>query len=196
MTPNRKQKLLSDWRILFAFSFLAILILEVFFCRMYTGDDPVFSGALKDQSLKTFLDGRYRWWSSRVIVEAVMVPVQVYVPYFWYVLNAVIAAGIVSYAPKFITRESLNRTGLIYAILLLTLIPINAYGGSGWITCTVNYLWVWAAGLLGMYPLVCMMRDEKISVWIYLLSLPACFFAMNNEQFAALSMGVLIFFFF
>ena len=189
-----KQKILSDWRILFSVSFAVVLILELFLCKMYMGDDNTFSGVLDDQSLMTFLKGRYMWWSSRVIIESVMIPVQVYIPYAWYVLNALVSAFVITYSPKFIAKEYSAWPGVLITCLALTVIPLNAYGGCGWITCTINYLWVWACGLVGLYPLVCILRDEKVSKWVYVLSLLCCFFAMNNEQFSALSLGVLVFF--
>lgn len=187
-----ENKKLNSQISIFAFAFIAVLVCELIFCKIPAGDDLIFSKALDNQSMKEFLTGRYKYWSSRVVIEAVMMTIEVYMPKAWYIINALVSAFAVTFSQLFFNKNKSLLIGCVSLAAFILLIPVSAYGGSGWINGTANYLWVWAAGLFTFYPIVMKIKGQKIKPVPYIISVILCVFSSNNEQFAALSLGVII----
>lgn len=113
------------------------------------GDDMVYFKTLLDgnSSLGEILAHRYETWSSRMVIEAVLIPL-VHCPLLWKILDIVIFTSLpvllcgllgVTGARTLVC----NRTGAALSVCDVA--------SAGWIATTTNYLWpLWGVLVIGM----------------------------------------------
>ena len=180
-----------------------ILLIFIFFLLLVwsvrlnaSGDDSIlFLTPLNQQfggSFTTFLSHRYSTWSSRVVIE-LFVLLSLKIPYFWKLITS-LAMTILVISPLYFSKkkgEEVNPAMYIFSALLFFLIPITLHNETGWVATSANYLWVLAFGLFSLFPIKQILVDEHYSRSLYALSLPALFFASNQEQMCMILLLVL-----
>ncbi len=166
----------------FPFFVLTIFLLVVHACIELSGwrDDSYFQSALRDYNLVDWTVFRYNNWTSRNLVEIVLVIIAGHHKVWKFLNVAMMVLGAISIS-KIFSNEKSKITNWVICVLFLCL-PISIYDSAGWITTTVNYSWVLCLGLFAMIPIKKIIYKEKISWYEYILYLFAMIYATNLEQ--------------
>lgn len=160
------------------------------------GDDPVFAEYFQDNALLPFLWERYMTWTSRIILEAVVMPLSAWHPLVWRVLNiamVLLLIWIITDLFHIGEEDSKIRTQLLFFVLIWT-IPIVSLYSSGWMTTTTHYVWTLTLGLVAMRPIKHELLSEKCPVWEYMLCPLCVIYAGNMEQMGAILFGIYLVF--
>lgn len=137
-------------------------------------------------SIWAFLTSRYQNWSSRIIIEAVVL-ILVKHPILWKVGNAVAMTLCVCLPPYLLGgKERLRVSDYLLSFSLFLLVPISMFSETGWIATTTNYLWAYAAGWVAVLPFVKEYSNKLTARLVYVCSLIAVLYAANQEQMAVL----------
>jgi len=102
------------------------------------GDDMVYFKTLLDgnSSLGEILAHRYETWSSRMVIEAVLIPL-VHCPLLWKILDIVIFTSL----PVLLCGLlGVTGRGRWFVTGLVLLYPFADMASAGWIATTTNYL--------------------------------------------------------
>ena len=162
-----------------------IVFLTIIFCMhfffFFSGDDiSYFSSILDNYSLKDFLITRYNTWSSRVIIESILVVVSRNI-YLWRILDVCMIVLLVYSVNKIFFKES-NSKNIILCCFLFFLYPMNDMRQAGFAATTTNYLWCLSCMMFSFIPYRNIYFGENIKKrWIpfYIFSL---IYACNQEQ--------------
>lgn len=174
-----------------------ILILTVFFMILLAihlfieadfGDDLHYASEWGKEPLRVFLRDRYDWWSSRVVIEAAMLPLTAAPVWVWKLLNiGMVLLLILNSADLFAAGRKVQAQ--VFAFAGLWMVPLLTINGAGWITTTTNYLWVLSLGLVALRPLKHWLCGEKFARWEYLICPLCTIYAANMEQMGAILCG-------
>lgn len=175
---------------IFSFFIFTILLLCLHcFINPIGNDDVYFSSVLSDSSLFEFLKARWQTWSSRTLIEAILVHIYIGHGGLWRVVNSlcyiVVAEGIISLT---LSPNKKRFAPIVY--FLLFLIPRYYLNSAGWGATTVNYLWPLAAAMPCAVIIKKIFSGETVSKLFVVISLFFVLFAANQEQLAALIFGL------
>lgn len=155
-----------------------------------TGDDIFFSKVLNDYSILSFCFTRYNTWSSRIIIEAILIVVSQF-PIIWKILDVLVVLWICNSISNILNHEKDQRITW-FIVFVLIMFPWESMGSAGWIATTVNYLWPLATGLFVISLATEFFRDAVISKYKIILSVPCLLYACNQEQMCAVMIAFLI----
>lgn len=143
------------------------------------GDDLAYA---KTSFTPAFLMVRYTSWSSRVLVETVILFLTHHAVFLWKILDIGMMAAFCSLLVYHAFPQRLFSVGMWCVLGIACLFPLEIFQTAGWCTTTVQYLWPVTAALFVMIPWKRMMQGEKISPFLAIASLPALIFALNFEM--------------
>ena len=145
------------------------------------GDDLVYFKTLLDgRSLFEILLHRYRTWSSRLAIEAVLIPI-VHCTWLWRILDTVILASIPVLLDKLLDADERMRW---YIAAFVLLYPFSDMMSAGWISTTTNYLWpLWCILFLGVL-IKRAMHGGQLRWYEGISGIIACIYASREEQWA------------
>lgn len=182
--------------------FAAVQIVYHMMMREPEGSDALryFRCQLDAFSLKDYLHIRYETWTSRLLIEGVLVFVARNVT-LWKVLDWAIwvflAWALVGLFPKEKREEetpprSASAASLApWAVLgFLLIYPMKDLKTAGWIATGVNYTWTLAFGAFSLHGAAKAVRGEKSPVFLWVLYALAALYAANMEQVAAVLVAV------
>ncbi|MCM1220952.1 MAG: hypothetical protein NC548_41345 [Lachnospiraceae bacterium] len=153
------------------------------------GDDPFFARVFQEGDLPGYLKSRYWEWTSRIILEAVAVPLAAN-PAVWKVLNILAVLLLVRItADLFGIPQKMVQAEAFFA-LMMWIVPQESLYSSGCITTSTHYLWVLALGLTAMRPLKHWIRGEDCARWERAVCPLCILYAADMEQMAAVLLGV------
>lgn len=148
-----------------------------------------FRHQLEAYSLKDYLTIRFHTWSSRIVIEAVLVYVSRNM-LLWKILDwcmwMLLAGSLSAIFGK--TKDKVRTNWILTGLLLIY--PLSELGGAGWIATTTNYIWPLALGIFVLTGTARVFRGEKIAWWLHLLYVPAVVYAANAEQMCAVLLGI------
>ncbi len=180
------KKILNDKKIVYIIVFL-IIFLYHFFLKVNSGDDVFFKTAMNDGFIN-FLTTRYNSWSSRLIIEIVLVFMLKLPKIIWMLIDSgMLVLTIYSIDYLFTKRSNLEK--LLVAMLVL-LYPLSELRSAGWYATTINYLWPLALGLFAFFPIKHAKENIKEKGYMYPLYVLATLFACNQEQMGAIIFGI------
>ncbi len=159
----------------------ALLILHVFFNAI--GDDVFFSTVLQDKSLPDYLLFRFQTWTSRVFIEAILVPLMQHGFWLWKILDVLVIVLLVITIAKLFTKKPTRELNWLI-VLLFFVYPFSDMRTAGWGATTINYLWPLALGLFAMMPIKKHLQEAPIKRYEYFLYTAALLFATNMELMA------------
>ncbi|MCI8888270.1 MAG: hypothetical protein HFG70_09330 [Hungatella sp.] len=145
------------------------------------GDDVEFLKALDHQSLWQWTAERYHTWSSRNLIEAVMIVFQIWAPGLWRVLNVAMYVLMGHLIAQLFTDGG-DQVKWVIAGGIMMLFGWDLHD-AGYIASSLNYLWPGVCALLAMVPVKKHMEGIEPAGKDYLLLLPAVFAA--NEELTA-----------
>lgn len=183
------QRVLEGHWLPFILLFGVMLALHLFL-PMNSLDDRYYTRMTEKSALIPYLVKTYGNWSSRLVILAVVRGMLGFFPSIvWRVANPAVFALLGVLAARVIKREPDRKLNWFIAFLLLTY-PFLDMRSAGWVTTSINYLWVLTAGMFGFYLLVRIIRGERVSVLAYILALPVLLFAVNQEQMSVIALVV------
>lgn len=173
------------------FPFLVLIMIYSFpsFFMDKSGDDVWFVIANEGKNLFTFIFERYQIWTSRVIIETILVIFAKYLPIFIY---KICNLGMVylltrSISKLIIIHKNENiRENNTYICILLFSIPFSLYFEAGWIATSTNYLWVAATGIYSILLLRRIICNERINIVQKISHFLCLIYACNQEQMAGI----------
>lgn len=156
------------------------------------GDDvyylKVFSAAGFDPV--AFSVTRYLTWSSRTLIEGVMMAAVLMPPILWKLLDTLLIVVAAVFLSKLLLRSEYRRQGNVVIAALMLMLPFYIMNSAGWIATTVNYLWPLALGLIALYPLRKIADGEKLRGYEYAVYSICLLFAANAEQMCAILLAI------
>lgn len=168
------------------------LLLHMFLILNW-GDDAYFRDSIKPENvtLVPFLFDRYATWSSRVVIEAVMVMI-VQVPILWWFLDTAVMVLAAHSLSRLLPKMDKKANYLL--VCLVFIYPFIDMRTAGWIATTMNYIWPLAFGLYALVAIKNILQGEPLKVYQYVLGVLALLYAANHEQVGALLAGFFVFF--
>lgn len=147
-----------------------------------------FSKALDGHSLSEYLIYRYYNWTSRVLIEVLVV-------FFSYHMRLFIIADFAVILMLYLVVLRVTAEGSVFLVTgLFILYPFTEMASAGWLATLINYLFPLAACVLAYYPLDRIHRGEKVSRGMMVLSCLSALFGCNQEQFCLLYLGYLVYY--
>lgn len=153
------------------------------------GDDIRYAKVLSNTTLADYMVYRYRYWSSRILIESVLVVLARENMIIWKILDCVIYTLGIYYAIKLVNRKGDVHIAFL-GVLLFLMCPFHEMATAGWMATTLNYLWCFSLAMISMIPLIDLSYGEETQVWKYAVSVVALLYAVNQEQSCALIFGL------
>lgn len=169
----------------FPFVFFIGVMLILHSIMGLNGDDIRYAKVLANQSLVDYIHFRYYNWSSRLIIDSLIVILARQNMIIWKILDIVVYTFGVYYIIKFVCKNYSKKIAG-FGILLFLMYPFYEMASAGWISTTLNYSWCFAFGIISLLPLIYESQGEKINWYVYAVSFLALIFATNQEQSAVL----------
>lgn len=184
-----KQTDRKKWGLL-AGMFLLLLLAHTLI-RADFGDDLAYKNILANQSMFDFLRERYHTWSSRVLIEAVMLPFATGNVWWWKIADSLMIVLFLWIVSELFggEKEQEKMQAQMLMFCMIWIVPFFSLSSAGWITTTINYLWPLTLGLVAMLPLRHWIREEKIPVWEFVVCPVCALYGANMEQMGAILLG-------
>ena len=160
-------------------------------------DDAWFSTMLDQYSILGFLNWRFHTWSSRVILEGILVVLAHSDFIVWRILDTLVCLLLVWAISQILDMQDWHAP--LWITLSLCLLPVGILYPAGWIATSTNYLWPLTAGMVSLVPLVRSLRgdtaqvdtsNKQLGILKKIASLLMLVVAANQEQIAAVLFGV------
>lgn len=170
-----------------------LIILIVIHCiiKLNYADDLYFAQVLDQNKLFTWLIERYDTWSSRVIVEAVLVIVMHFGEFLWKLFDIAMFILLAVSISKLFVKKNVKRYNWIIVGLIL-IYPLKDMSTAGWAATTINYIWPLSLGLYCLTIVKKILKNENIKIHEYIFSVIALIYATNVEQMCAILLAIYI----
>jgi len=192
MRCKAMKKILKDYH---TYILLFIVVFLYFFLEGKPSyDDIWFSEVGSTMSLNEFIVFRYFNWTTRLIIEAVMILLLKLQDIVWAILSALMVV-LIYYSMQYLLwrntryKAIISYIGLILMILFVWLSPLSE---TGWYATTLNYLWPMAMFFYSMTLFKDIVNNDKVLMKKKVCGLLAIIFASNQEQVAALMFGYFV----
>ncbi len=146
------------------------------------GDDLYFADAAQSSGLWAFLTMRYKTWTSRIVIEFLLVLIIKH-PLLWKILDTLLFAAFPILLSKLFGQSRFMDWCAAAAVLLY---PFHDMGSAGWITTTVNYFWPLFCGFYVCVLLKKILLQKKIHITETICGTAACLLASSHEQSAVI----------
>lgn len=147
---------------------------DLWFINNYTGNPLSFAYM------------RYMQWSSRFLIEMVLVFIASLPLIVWKVLDTLMIVLLFYSGNKLLNVK--DRKILIFEIFLIMILPWKVFGETGWIATTLNYTWPITLGFYGFSILL----EEKTNFLKQIISFFCIIFACNQEQMCCVMLAFII----
>ena len=157
------------------------------------GDDVFFRDSIQPENvtLFSFLGERYFVWSSRLIIEAIVIIVT-HVPIIWWFLDTAILV-LAAYSLH-VLLPPMNKKANYLLVCLIFIYPFIDMRTAGWIATTMNYIWPLSLGLYALISIKRILHGEPMKIYHYVLSVLALLYAANHEQMGTILAGFFVLF--
>ena len=182
--------------VFFSFGVL-VFILHVLLVTKLQYDDVWFSNSWNQEDFHLFswLSSRYQNWSSRVLIELVLVSLcRLPLPVFWAADSLVMVAAVYLIYKLFAPAHHKGLVSIIVCLLFLCL-PFNTYTFVGWIAGTLNYLWPTTALLTAVSAFQKISQNKPLPWYEVILFFLGAIFATQSEQTVVVLFAVALGFF-
>lgn len=153
-----------------------------------TGDDvEYFKHALDDLSLLEFIKIRWEGWTSRIIIEVIIVVLES-CTLVWKIIDVVLLICIVYMMCKMSGNIKNSWICCFFAIIY----PFEDMSTAGWIATTVNYIWPLWGIVYVTYILRKHTKKIKLKWYEYIIGIAAVLIGSNQEQSAIVMLVLLV----
>lgn len=157
--------------------------------QLGTADDVWFLEKSK-MGLINYTQMRIKTWTSRNIIELVMIILLNINKWVWIVLDSGMFVLILHSLRKIICPNKENDWFItFFLMIIIILFPFQIFGDAGWYATTLNYVWPLALGLYGLSYIIQILSNTKVSFIQKASYLIASLYAINQEQMCALFVG-------
>ena len=175
-----------------AIPFLVLLIVwgiyHVLILPCFADDVNLFKGVLENCTVLEYLNMRYHQWSSRLLIEAVLVQMIKY-PVIWKITDTAIMVAIVFMMSKLLDDDH----KYIWATSVwIFLYPFLDMATAGWISTTLNYVWPMGGMLYLCVLLKKVLQGKELKIYEYILAGIVAIFSCNHEQVAAVVLALFL----
>lgn len=133
------------------------------------------------QALYNFTVFHYTKWSSRNIIEVVLMIVGVLPEICWHILD-ILTVVLIGYCLDKLVAIKSPKLKYLSIFSFLMMYQVITMRSAGWIATTVNYSWAVAMGLYMYLTIQRIRKGEPVSKVSYVLAILASLFAVNHEQ--------------
>ncbi len=170
----------------------ALLVFGIFFYKLSVvdlsfGDDPWFR-KYTSESIFSFITWRWETWSSRVILEGILLLMLKLPVIVWKTITALMFVLIFYSFLKIIKRRN-NIFFILITIWIICSIDFELFGGAGWYATTINYIWVFALGIYVLSFLLDFIKGRNIKKYQWITVGISLLVATNQEQMCAIILG-------
>lgn len=165
----------------FPFVIFFISMLVIHKAMNVFGDDNFFKTVAHGIGTKDYLIDRYNNWSSRVVVEGIMINLLQLRYGIWKLMNCVVML-VLSLSISNILGWSKEREcnwGIVFFMWTYSFMDMST---AGWVATMMNYLWPLAFGILTIVGVKRSIKSVKISMMEYVIYIIATIYATNVEQ--------------
>ena len=173
----------------YPFLLFFVLMLLMHLVMGVNGDDIRYAKVLTNQTLVDYITYRYYNWSSRILIESILIVLVRQNMILWETIDCVLYTVAVYYVIKVFNRRNSTHIALL-GVLLFLMYPFHEMATAGWIATTLNYLWPFSFAMISAIPLINLLYDKRTSVWVYIVSALALVYAVQQEQCCALIFGL------
>ena len=174
------------------FPFFILLIIwsiyHILILPCYADDVNLFQNVLDGTTMSEFLSFRYHSWSSRILIELVLVKMVEY-PILWKILDTVLMVALTYMISKLLDPNH-NYVWLVSFFMLIY--PFIDMSNAGWISTTLNYLWP----LCGIVFLCTLLKKalttDSLKLYEYITGALCGFFTCNHEQAAVIILALFL----
>ena len=171
--------------ILFLFLVFSVFLLKHAMIDLNLGDDLVFRPFFTEMGLFEFVKLRYMTWSSRILIECVLVCLLQFSDIIWKILDSLVFVLAFYSIIKLLNAQNKISICVITFFLMVTF-PFDYFGSAGWGATTLNYSWPLAFGLYSL----CKLKDFTLNKYdMNFLWILALIFAANQEQMCSILFG-------
>lgn len=178
MNKFQKYQKIIFWGLLF----LGLVMMHTHF-TINRGDDLYFQNPAISE-IFNWLGFRYNNWSSRIIIEAVLVFLLKLPSFFWFIMNSLVIMLIIYTISYIFTKKTLLEIVLVFSLFFLY--PFYQLNEAGWYATTLNYLWPLALGLFSLIPIKNCLDGKKEKKYMYPLYIISLLYACNHELMCAI----------
>ena len=181
---SRKYRVKQIWIVFFAFFFI-ILIIHLLAGRQLQADDVSFHNSWFESgfNLIEWLKTRYATWSSRILIEFVMMILLQIPSTLFCIINSLVITTAAYLIYRLFAPKGDNKTvSSIIVCLLWLCIPFKLYTSVGWIAGSLNYVWPLTALLVALLPLKKLAENVHPTWHNYGISIICAIFATQSEQ--------------
>ena len=157
---------------------------DAWFAEILAGDKATFANWLD------FLVGRYFEWSSRTLIEGLLILFTRF-PILWRVGDTLICIAISILTVRLFNPER-NLAKNFIVVTCIFLFPIPVIYEVGYIATSLNYSWPFAAALLAITPVIKRFWGREVRKWEYIIAFPMMFLAGFQELICATSVLALL----
>lgn len=172
--------------------FLSVMIVYHCLLKINFGDEVKYFGkVLSQSSYAEFIVKRWNTWSSRILIELVLITVAHISYILWRVLDILVWTLALFSLSKLLDIDKRSKEMGMLTLLIL-LYPFFHMRSAGWVATSLNYIWPLAFGLYALTIIRKIYHDQKPSLKEYFLLLPTFLFSINQEQVCAIYLVILI----
>lgn len=183
---NSLKKIVGNKYLCLVIFFVIIFLIHQFYDFM--NDDIFFGNILNNYSFSGYLNERYNIWTSRIIIEGVLITVSRNI-LLWRVLDSLIIILFIYSIEKIFFNTGLVKNYYVI-FLLFMLYPFYQMAEAGFAATTVNYLWPFTFLLFSFIPLRYIYDNKKVKIYLWPLFIIGFLYACNQEQ--AVCIGLVI----
>lgn len=174
---------INKYRVLFYLLGVGILILYHMRFNLAYGDvENIYGQVLKRgseyfpengnvfEAIFNFTKFHYLRWSSRNVIEIVLIVVGVMPQICWHILD-ILMVVLIGYCLEKLTLIQNQKIKYMSIFTFLMMYQISTMSSAGWIATTINYSWVVA---MGLYTVLVMQRIRQEKKFLRTLMLWRC----------------------
>lgn len=158
-----------------------ILIRVLHLIMGFLGDDVKFAKVLPKYSILDFMVLRYNTWSSRVIIESLLIVLTRQNILLWKIMDTVLYTIGVYLVIRFVNPNN-DKNITLLGVLLFMMYPFFVMAGAGWLATTLNYSWCFVFGMISFIPIINKLNGKSTSKIVYIISFLCLIYAINQEQ--------------
>lgn len=147
-----------------------------------------FSKVLDTYSLPAYLSMRYTQWTSRLVIESVLVYVA-RSELLWKIIDCCMwVLLVVSMSDLTPGKNRLRNRWILVSLWLM--VPLWEMSSAGWIATTINYSWPLALGVFSMTVIARIFRGQPVRWYHAACGILAAVYAANAEQMCIVLLAV------
>ena len=184
------KKIINNKKILYSILFILLIIIHLLI-KTNTNDDIWFKNVIKNISdLPNYLISRYNSWTSRLIIESLLIILLKLPKLVWCLLNTLMIFLLVYDIDNLFSKKN-NKMLVLSLICLYSFIDMSS---AGWYATTLNYLWPLSLGLYSLIPIKNHLISKTDKLYKYILYFLSLIYACNQEQMCLIIFSIYLLF--